>query len=197
MKLAGFLGTVWAEGWPDKGERRMEGPLVKSTASVSFRRTNCLLRELLGQWNHPSPRPSPLSGEREKTWFFAVLPPMPLLGTTVRTACKSWDNRRGRWPQGATYKKTPGLPLKKNFVTVPHGPAAHPQVMKSIRDMLIWVCQWWSKVVTLWCCELAQQFDLDIATNPKLLPFPSEAPSRAAVLQKLFKTVLHGPLAHP
>ena len=33
LKLAGFLGTVWAEGWPDKVERRVEDPPVKSTAS--------------------------------------------------------------------------------------------------------------------------------------------------------------------
>jgi hypothetical protein len=33
LKLAGFLGTVWAEGWPDKVEQRVEDPPVKSTAS--------------------------------------------------------------------------------------------------------------------------------------------------------------------
>jgi hypothetical protein len=33
LKLAGFLGTVWAEGWPDKVEARVEDSLVKSTAS--------------------------------------------------------------------------------------------------------------------------------------------------------------------
>jgi len=33
LKLAGFLGTVWAEGWPDKMERRFQDPPVKSTAS--------------------------------------------------------------------------------------------------------------------------------------------------------------------
>jgi len=32
LKLAGFLGTVWAEGWPDKVARRMEDPPVKNTA---------------------------------------------------------------------------------------------------------------------------------------------------------------------
>ena len=29
LKLAGFLGTVWAEGWPDKVEGRVEYPPVK------------------------------------------------------------------------------------------------------------------------------------------------------------------------
>jgi hypothetical protein len=33
LKLAGFLGTVWAEGWPDKVEDRVEYPPLKSTAS--------------------------------------------------------------------------------------------------------------------------------------------------------------------
>jgi hypothetical protein len=33
LKLAGFLGTVWAEGWPDKVEGRVEYPPLKSTAS--------------------------------------------------------------------------------------------------------------------------------------------------------------------
>ena len=33
LKLAGFLGTVWAEGWPDKVGRWVEDPPVKSTAS--------------------------------------------------------------------------------------------------------------------------------------------------------------------
>jgi hypothetical protein len=33
LKLAGFRGTVWAEGWPDKVGRRVEDPPIKSTAS--------------------------------------------------------------------------------------------------------------------------------------------------------------------
>lgn len=33
LKLAGFLGTVWAEGWPDKVKHRVEAFPVKSTAS--------------------------------------------------------------------------------------------------------------------------------------------------------------------
>lgn len=31
LKLAGFLGTVWAEGWPEQVERRVEDPPIKST----------------------------------------------------------------------------------------------------------------------------------------------------------------------
>jgi hypothetical protein len=31
LKLSGFLGTVWAEGWPDKVDRRVEFPPIKST----------------------------------------------------------------------------------------------------------------------------------------------------------------------
>jgi len=33
LKLAGFLGTVWAEGWPDRVAQRVEDPPVKSTPS--------------------------------------------------------------------------------------------------------------------------------------------------------------------
>jgi len=31
LKLAGFLGTVWADGWPEQVERRVEDPPIKST----------------------------------------------------------------------------------------------------------------------------------------------------------------------
>lgn len=33
LKLSGFLGTVWAEGFPDKVERRIEEPPIKVTVS--------------------------------------------------------------------------------------------------------------------------------------------------------------------
>ena len=33
LKLAGFLGTVWAEGWPDRMKPSIEAFPVKSTAS--------------------------------------------------------------------------------------------------------------------------------------------------------------------
>lgn len=33
LKLSGFLGTVWAEGWPDKVDQRLEFPPIKSTPS--------------------------------------------------------------------------------------------------------------------------------------------------------------------
>ena len=32
LRLAGFLGTVWAEGWPDKVNQRVEYPPIKGTA---------------------------------------------------------------------------------------------------------------------------------------------------------------------
>ena len=31
LKLAGFLGTVWADGWPEQVERRGEDPPIKGT----------------------------------------------------------------------------------------------------------------------------------------------------------------------
>ncbi len=33
LKLAGFLGTVWADGWPDQVAPRVEDPPIKSTPS--------------------------------------------------------------------------------------------------------------------------------------------------------------------
>jgi hypothetical protein len=33
LGLAGFLGTVWAEGWPDKVNQRVEYPPIKGTAT--------------------------------------------------------------------------------------------------------------------------------------------------------------------
>ncbi len=31
LKLSGFLGTVWADGWPEQVERRVEDPPIKGT----------------------------------------------------------------------------------------------------------------------------------------------------------------------
>jgi hypothetical protein len=31
LKLSGFLGTVWADGWPEQVERRLEDPPIKGT----------------------------------------------------------------------------------------------------------------------------------------------------------------------
>lgn len=31
LKLSGFLGTVWADGWPEQVEPRIEGPPIKGT----------------------------------------------------------------------------------------------------------------------------------------------------------------------
>lgn len=33
LRLSGFMGTVWAEGWPDKVEQRVEYPPIKVTAA--------------------------------------------------------------------------------------------------------------------------------------------------------------------
>ena len=33
LKLAGFLGTVWAEGWPDRVDQRVEYPPIAGTAA--------------------------------------------------------------------------------------------------------------------------------------------------------------------
>jgi len=33
LKLSGFLGTVWAEGWPDKVDQRLEFPPIQSTTA--------------------------------------------------------------------------------------------------------------------------------------------------------------------
>ena len=64
LKLSGFLGTVWAEGFPDKMERRIEEPPIKGTASGGDQPVYALLHpgisnlELAQGKTAPKPRPA-------------------------------------------------------------------------------------------------------------------------------------------
>ena len=55
LRLAGFLGTVWAEGWLDKVNQRVEYPPIKGTATG-----NQPVYALL----HPGTSPTELAQER-------------------------------------------------------------------------------------------------------------------------------------
>ena len=60
LKLAGFLGTVWAEGWSDKVERRVEDPPIKSAASGEQPVYTLLHPGTLAQEKTaPKPKPAP------------------------------------------------------------------------------------------------------------------------------------------
>ncbi len=64
LKLAGFLGTVWAEGWPAKLTPRVEEPPIKGTASgdqpgYALLHPGAPSAELAGKTMTPRPRPAP------------------------------------------------------------------------------------------------------------------------------------------
>jgi hypothetical protein len=62
LKLAGFLGTVWAEGWPDKVDQRVEYPPIKGTAAgdqpvYALLHPGTSPAELAQEKTAPKPRP--------------------------------------------------------------------------------------------------------------------------------------------
>ena len=62
LKLSGFLGTVWAEGWPDKVDRRVEYPPIKSPAAgdqpvYALLHPGTSPAELAQEKTAPKPRP--------------------------------------------------------------------------------------------------------------------------------------------
>ncbi len=64
LKLAGFLGTVWAEDWPDKVERRVEDLPIKSTACgeqpvYTLLHPGTHPSELAQEKTAPKPKPAP------------------------------------------------------------------------------------------------------------------------------------------
>jgi len=64
LKLAGFLGTVWAEGWPGKLSPRVEEPPIKGTASgdqpgYALLHPGTPSAELASNTMPPRPRPAP------------------------------------------------------------------------------------------------------------------------------------------
>lgn len=64
LKLAGFLGTVWAEGWSDKVECRVEDPPSKSVACgeqpvYTLLHPGTHPSELAQEKTAPKPKPAP------------------------------------------------------------------------------------------------------------------------------------------
>ncbi len=64
LKLAGFLGTVWAEGWPGKLSPRVEEPPIKGTASgdqpgYALLHPGAPSPEFARKTMTPRPRPAP------------------------------------------------------------------------------------------------------------------------------------------
>ena len=62
LRLAGFLGTVWAEGWPDKVDQRVEYPPIKGTAAgdqpvYALLHPGTSPAELAQEKTAPKPRP--------------------------------------------------------------------------------------------------------------------------------------------
>ena len=62
LKLAGFLGTVWAEGWPDKVDQRVEYPPIKGAAAgdqpvYSLLHPGTSPADLAQEKTAPKPRP--------------------------------------------------------------------------------------------------------------------------------------------
>jgi hypothetical protein len=62
LKLAGFMGTVWAEGWPDKVDQRVEYPPIKGTAAgdqpvYALLHPGTSPAELAQEKTAPKPRP--------------------------------------------------------------------------------------------------------------------------------------------
>ncbi len=63
LKLSGFLGTVWADGWPEQVDRRVEDPPIKSTASgdqpvYALLHPGTSPAELAQEKTAPKPRPA-------------------------------------------------------------------------------------------------------------------------------------------
>ncbi len=70
LKLAGFLGTVWAEGWPDRMSPRAEEPPIKATASgdqpgYALLHPGTPAAELASKTMTPRPRPAPKLNNRK------------------------------------------------------------------------------------------------------------------------------------
>jgi hypothetical protein len=106
LKLTGFLGTVWAEGWPDKVEGRVEYPPLKSTASGDQPMYTLL---------HPDT--SPAASVREKT----VPRPRPAFKPRVRKAPASQG--KGHKAAIQVAKKDQGAAKHKSKATKKKKPA--------------------------------------------------------------------------
>jgi hypothetical protein len=109
LKLAGFLGTVWAEGWPDQVDRGVEYPPIKDTAAgeqpaYALLHPGTAPAELAQKKTLPKPRPIKKPKVRK--------PPVPQAKgakPAVQVAKKDKGAAKGK-PKTTTKKKKPAPP---------------------------------------------------------------------------------------
>ncbi len=109
LKLAGFLGTVWAEGWPDKVNQRVEYPPIKGTAAgaqpvYALLHPGTSPAELAQEKTAPKPRPI-----KKPTVRKAPVPQAKGAKPAVQMAKKDKGAAKGK-PKTAAKKKKPATP---------------------------------------------------------------------------------------
>ena len=109
LKLAGFLGTVWAEGWPDKVDQRVEYPPIKGTAAggqpvYALLHPGTSPAELAQEKTAPKPRPIKKPKVRK-----APAPQAKGAKPAVQVAKKDKGAAKGK-PKTTTKKKKPAPP---------------------------------------------------------------------------------------
>ena len=110
LKLAGFLGTVWAEGWPDRVDQRVEYPPIKGTAAgdqpvYALLHPGTSPAELAQEKTAPKPRPI----KKPKVVRKAPGPQAKGAKPTVQVAKKDKVAAKGK-PKTTTKKKKPAPP---------------------------------------------------------------------------------------
>lgn len=108
LKLSGFLGTVWAEGFPDKVERLVEDPPIKNTPTGD-QPAYALL--------HPGTSPSELAQEKRAP------KPRPALKPKVQKApapqAKGPETAAAKPPKEQVAAKNKSKTAKKKKTTTP------------------------------------------------------------------------------
>lgn len=112
LKLSGFLGTVWAEGWPDKVDQRVEYPPLKNN-SAGDKPVYALLHpgtcpaEQPQEMSAPKPRPVPKPRKLHKT----SAPQAKAAKPAVQTAKKEKGVTKNK---SKAVKKKPAAPAAAN-----------------------------------------------------------------------------------
>ena len=118
LGLAGFLGTVWAEGWPDKVNQRVEYPPIKGMATG-----NQPVYALL----HPGTSPADLAQEKTAAMPRPIklprvrnllVPPAKTPKSAIQAAKKDKGAAKGKSKTNAKKKK----PLSPAAVAGPKSP---------------------------------------------------------------------------
>jgi hypothetical protein len=118
LRLAGFLGTVWAEG-PDKVDQRVEYPPIKGTASGGQPMYALL---------HPGTSPAELA--QEKT----AVKPRPIKKPKVRKAAASQAKGAKPAVQTAKKDKSAAKDKTKTTTTKKKKPASSEPTAKNISE---------------------------------------------------------------